>query len=185
VSVAEADDLFVIGERTGYAGEVGILVGMLQNARAFLLSAVRELDVKKLDSRPRGVVNTIGAILAHLDAAENMFQRITFEGRRFDETESARYRPAFDFRESDRPRGRELASYLDALRETRGRTLAGMGARDEAWLREPRTFAGRPASTHYFWLHYLQDEARHTGQIILIRKHLIDGADPDFDPYAF
>ena len=44
------------------------------------------------------------------------------------------------------------------LRETRERTLALMRARDEA---------------------------RHTAQIILLRKHLIAGADPKFDPYVF
>jgi hypothetical protein len=60
-----------------------------------------------------------------------------------------------------------------------------MRARDGSWLRETRTFAGRPANMHYYWLHYLQDEARHTGQIILLRKHLIPGADPEFDPYVF
>ncbi len=29
----------------------------------------------------------------------------------------------------------------------------------------------------------MQDEVRHTGQIILLRKHLIEGAQPDFNPY--
>jgi uncharacterized damage-inducible protein DinB len=179
------DDLFVIGEREGYAPEIGILVGMLQNARHYLVSAARGLRTEDLDARPGTAVNTIGSILAHLDAVENLFQRLTFEGRRFDPEESARYRAAFELEASDRPRGRALSSYLDALRETRERTLAGMRGRDDGWLREPKTFAGRPANLHYFWLHLLQDEARHTGQIILIRKHLMPGADPRFDPYVF
>lgn len=36
----------------------------------------------------------------------------------------------------------------------------------------------------YYWLHFLMDEARHGGQIILLRKHLLTGADAAFDPFA-
>ena len=183
--MAQSDDLFVIGEREGFAREVGVLASMLENARHFLLGAVRDLETEKLDAPPGAATNTIGSLLAHLDAAENLFQRLTFEGRMFNEKEKARYWPAFELEGSDRPKGRALASYLDALADTRDRTLAGMRGRDDAWLRASRTFARLPANTHYYWLHYLQDEARHTGQIILIRKHLIEGAEPGFDPYVF
>jgi hypothetical protein len=31
----------------------------------------------------------------------------------------------------------------------------------------------------------LQDEVRHTGQISLIRKHLLPSSDASFDPYNF
>ncbi len=180
-----ADDLFVIGAREGYDGEVGVLVSMLQNARRYLERAVRDLDTATLDARPGEAVNTVGSILAHLAAAETMIQLRTFDNRRPNEEESRRHGPAFQFEGSDRPAGRDLASYLAALRETRERTLAGLRGRAPAWLTEPRTFAGRPANNHYLWLHYLQDEARHTGQIILIRKHLVVGAAPEFDPYVF
>ena len=181
--MGESDKIFVIGEREGYAPQVGVLVSMLQNARSFLLSAVRDLSTELLDAPPGPANNTIGSILAHLDAAENMFQLITFEKRRWNEEEDARYRPAFEFKDSLTPRGRDLESYLRCLRETRERTLAGMRSRTDDWLKEPRTFGGRPANAYYYWLHYLQDEARHTGQIILVRKYLVEDADPEFDPY--
>jgi len=33
-------------------------------------------------------------------------------------------------------------------------------------------------------VHLLMDEARHLGQIILLRKYLLPGVDAAFDPYA-
>lgn len=178
------DDLFLIGEREGYSPKVGVLVSMLANSRHYLLRAVRDLTPEQLDAPPQGAINSVGALLAHLDAAENLFQRITFENRRFDEAEAARYNPAFRFEPGPHSRGRTLESYLHDLAETRARTLAALKQRDDAWLQEPKTFSGQPANVHYYWFHYLQDEVRHTGQISLIRKHLIPGASPDFNPYA-
>jgi len=77
-----ADQLFVIGTRDGYEGEVGVVVSMLQNARQYLHCAVRDLDTAALDARPGGAVNTIGSILAHLAAAEIMLGLRAFENRR-------------------------------------------------------------------------------------------------------
>jgi uncharacterized damage-inducible protein DinB len=179
-----ADDTFLIGGRAGFTPRIGILVSQLQNARHYLLRASRDLGVAELDAAPGPAKNTIGAILVHLDAAENMFQRILFEGRRFNEEEMPRYNPYFAFEGGGRAHGREVASYHHDLRVTRERTLEGLRQRDDAWLDTPKTFMKQPSNVFYYWFHYIQDEARHTGQIILIRKHLMAGADPDFEPYT-
>jgi uncharacterized damage-inducible protein DinB len=178
-----ADDTFVIGERSGYTPRIGLLVSELQNARHYLLRATRELSVAELDAKPGAAKNSIGAILAHLDAAENMFQRILFEGRRFNEEEMPLYNPPFEFEGGDRTHGRDIDSYHRDLDETRVRTLAGLRQHDDAWLDTPKTFMKQPSNIFYYWFHYIQDEARHTGQVILIRKHLMVGADPGFEPY--
>ena len=52
------------------------------------------------------------------------------------------------------------------------------------WLASPRSFFGMAANNHYYWTHFLLDESRHTGQIILIRKYLLDASDAEFQPYA-
>jgi hypothetical protein len=101
------DDIFLIGGRAGYGPRLGVLVSQLQNARHYLLRASRDLTTKELGAAPGAAKNTIGAILAHLDAAENMFQRITFEDRRFNDQEAARYDPCFQFQGGDRSRGRK------------------------------------------------------------------------------
>jgi len=180
----EAGNLFVIGEREGYDLRIGTLVSQLQNARHYLLRAARNLSQEELDASPGAAPNTIGSILAHLDAAENMFQRITFEDRRFNDEESLRYQPYFEFEGGERSHGLPLDAYVDALRETRARTLEGMSRRSDGWLDTPKTFMKQPANVFYYWFHFLLDEARHTGQVILIRKHLVKGADPDFYPYS-
>ena len=151
-----ADDVFVIGTRGGYEGEVGVMASMLQNARQYLLSAVRGLDTASLDARPAPAVNTIGSILAHLAAAEVMIGLRAFENRRPTEEEKRVHGPAFQFEDSSRPAGRPLDSYLDVLRTTRETTLQRMRGRPDSWLQESRVFAGRPANVHYFLLHYLQ-----------------------------
>jgi uncharacterized damage-inducible protein DinB len=182
--MSDAQTLFVIGPREGYAPRIGVLVSQLINARHYLLRAARNLSPEDLDAPPGAARNTIGAILAHLDAAENMFQRTTFEGRRFNDEEAARYGPYFEFEGGERSRGRTLSAYFADLQETRERTLQGMRLQEDAWLDTPKTFMGQPANIFYHWFHYIQDEARHTGQIILIRKHLMKGANPEFYPYS-
>lgn len=177
------DQLFVIGPRDGFTPNVGTIVAQLQVARHFLLRATRDLGPEDLDARPGSAPNTIGAILRHLNAAERMFQVMTFEDRGFDEAEKARWWPDFTFEAADEARGAGIETYHAALAETRARTLAGMRERDDAWLTAPKTFSGRPSNVHYYWTHFLMDEARHTGQVILARKHLLPNADPDFMPY--
>lgn len=179
------DEPFVIGDRPGYDGRIGVVVSMLENARTFLRAAVRDLDVAALDARPAGAINTIGSILAHLPAAEMFLGFRAFEDRRATPEERAALMPRFGFENSTEPAGRDLASYLADLDKTRRATLERMRGLKESWLTEPRTFAGKPSNVFYFWLHYLEDEARHTGQIILIRKHLMSGASSEFDPYVF
>ncbi len=175
--------LFVIGPSAGRAPHLETLVSMLENARRYLLTASRDLTAEQLDEVPAGAPNSIGAILAHVAAAERMFQHLMFRDYQFSDTERLTVEPAFRFQENPQA-GRAVAAYHGWLAELRAETLALFATVDDTWLAEERTFAGRPSNRHYYWLHYLQDEARHTGQITLIRKHLLSDTDPSFDPYA-
>lgn len=177
------DDLYRIGPRAGYAPAVGVLAAMLTNARHTLRKAVRDLPPAALHAAPAGARNSIGAILAHLAAAERMFQVMTFEDRRFDEAEEASWGPAFRY-DAGAADGTGLDELRTRLEEVREATLAGLRERDDAWLAAPRPFFGHAANNHYYWFHYLQDEVRHTGQIILIRKYLLEESDPEFMPYG-
>jgi hypothetical protein len=177
-------DLFLLGPRDGFTPAVGSLASQLTVTRHYLLRASRDLDVARLDAVPPAAVNPIGAILRHLTAAERMFQVMTFAGRGFDDAERARWWPAFTFADALTPRGEGIDDLHAALAEGRAATLEGLRQRDDAWLGRPMTFFGRPANVLYYWTHYLLDEARHTGQIILLRKHLVAGGEADFQPYA-
>jgi uncharacterized damage-inducible protein DinB len=180
----DADDrLFVIGPHTGAQPQVEAMVSMLQTGRRYLLSASRGLGPEQLTAVPTGVVNSIGALLSHVSAGEKMFQNLLFRGFVFSDEEQASLAPAFRF-EADPLAGSEVAAYHEQLAAVRADTLALFAEVDDAWLAYATTFAGRSSNRHYYWLHYLMDEARHCGQIILLRKRLIEGAEPDFDPFA-
>ncbi len=183
MSSSDSDDLYVIGPRAGYAPQVGTLVAELENARHYLRGALRGIEVATLHARPRPVRNTVAELAAHLVAAEALMRAITFEGRMLDAEREAEALAALRF-EAEQPGDRDVAWYERALAESRAATLEGVRVRDDAWLDRPATFFGRPANVRYYWLHYLQDEARHTGQIVLIRKYLAPTPEPDLDPYA-
>lgn len=173
---------FLIGPRGFDRPQLETLVSLLVSARHFLSSATRGLTVAQLDARPRQVPNSIGALLAHVVAAETLIQNVTFRGKRFMDVQDE-LRAAFDF-ERNPLAGRDLAAYRRALHDTRAETLRLLGEVDDDWLRTPRTFLGQPSNTHYYWMHLVQDEARHTGQVVLVRKYLLRDAEASFDPYV-
>lgn len=178
-------DIFVIGPKEDFTPKVGTLVGMLTNARHYLRTTTRELTVKDLDSKPQAALNSIGAILAHLAAAETLFQCMTFEDRQFNQEETAYWIDVFKLEACDRNQGRHLDSYMKELDEIREKTLTTMQEKDDAWLESSKEIFGHSGNIHYYWFHYLQDEVRHTGQITMMRKHLIENNDPDFNAYDF
>lgn len=181
----ENPGLLVIGPRDGYSPAVGTLVAMLHVSRHYLLSAVRDLDTPTLDAPPQQAPNTIAALLLHLAAAEAMIGCLTLQNRRFNPDEQALWNPYLNFQEPLSPRGLDLPTLLDRLSQVRQQTLAQLAQQNDDWLQAPRTFFGQPANNHYYWMHFLLDEARHTGQIILLRKHLLPTPQPDFNPYVF
>ena len=178
---------FVIGPATpppaGAHGLRDTLVSMLGSARHYLARAIRDLPAASLDAAPAGAPNTVGALLAHLMAAERMFQNLTFRGFTFQDSGDEVDKAAFRF-EANPLAGEDVAAYLARMAEIRAETVRLLDGVDDTWLGGPMTFSGQPANRHYYWFHYIQDEVRHTGQIILIRKHLLPGADGSFNPYA-
>jgi len=178
-------DIFVIGPRESYTPKIGTLVSMLANSRHYLQSTTRKLTIEDLDSKPDSAPNSIGAILAHLAAAETLFQCMTFEDRQFNDEETAYWLDVFKLNPCDRNQGRPLKSYLEELGDIRQQTLDNMLARDDAWLESSKEIFGHKGNIHYYWFHYLQDEVRHTGQITMMRKHLIANNNPDFNAYNF
>jgi len=157
--------LFVIRPKEGFTPKVGTLVSMLSNARLYLQTTTRDLSIQDLDSKAGAAPNSIGQILAHLAAAETLFQCMTFENRQFNEEETTYWKDVFQLKTCDRNQGRSLESYMQELDSIRKRTLEEMQERDDVWLDSSKDIFGQSANIHYYWFHYLQDEIRHTGQI--------------------
>jgi len=157
------------------------LLGELEVARRFTLSIVRDISARDLAALPRGSRNSIGSILSHLAAAEGVMRRVTSGEPAFPPGSEAEQQ-VFGFK-VDPLAGRELSAYVEHLEAARRVTRDMFAERDDAWLDTPRSFLRNPANYHYYWFHLILDEARHQGQIVLLRKYLIDGADAEFDPY--
>lgn len=173
---------FVVGPSSGAQPRLEALWSQLGHSRRFLLSAVRDLSAADLAARPAPALNAIGAILSHVAAAEWMFANMTAYGRTFDADEEE-LRRAFWY-EADPLAGGGIDAYQAHLAAVRERTRSVFVAKDDAWLEGERSFFGAPSNNHYYWTHLLMDEARHTGQVILIRKYLLPSPDPEFKPYA-
>lgn len=173
---------FVVGPSSGAQPRLEALWSQLGQSRRFLLSAVRDLSAEDLAARPAPALNAIGAVLSHVVAAEWMFVNLTAHGRTFDADEEELGR-AFRY-EADPLAGGDIDAYRAQLAAARERTRTVFAAKDDAWLDGERSFFGAPSNNHYYWTHLLMDEARHTGQVILIRKYLLPNPDAEFKPYA-
>ena len=171
-----------LGTDAGPRARLVALLGELEVARRFTRSIVRDISAEDLAAVPGVGKNSIGAVLSHLIAAEALMRRVTTGVPPFpaDSEEEGR---AFQFA-GDPLAGSDLSVYLERLEEARAKTKALFADKDDTWLDTPRTFLGNPANYHYYWFHLLLDEGRHQGQMILLRKYLIAGADAEFDPYA-
>jgi len=157
----------------GYTPTIGRLVGMLLYARKTTLAAVDGLSTAELDHLQDGASNSIGALLAHITVVERAYQMLTFDERQPTAEEAAAWEPALTLGAEGRRllRGQPLEHYLQELSEARRLTLAGLAARDDAWLE--RTLSAAPAmNAHWAWFHVAEDEISHRGQMRWLRARL-------------
>ena len=157
----------------GYAPTIGRLVGILLYARQTTLAAAEGLSIAELDHLQDDSSNSIGALLAHIAAVERGYQCLTFEERAPSALDQAAWEPALTLGAEGRRllRGKPLEHYLHELSETRRITLAGLAARDDAWLE--RTLRAAPAmNAHWAWFHVAEDEISHRGQMRWLRARL-------------
>lgn len=157
----------------GYTPTIGRLVAMLSYARQTTLGAVEGLTREQLDHLHDERSNSIGALLAHMAAAERWYQLVTFEDRKPTAAEDDALSAALKLGDEGRReiRGHELQFYLDQLRRTREATLAALAERDDVWLEAPLRVAPH-LNAHWAWFHVAEDEVNHRGQIRWLRARL-------------
>jgi uncharacterized damage-inducible protein DinB len=157
----------------GYSPTVGRLVGILAYARSTTIAAVEGLTLGQLDHLHDPESNSIGALLAHIAAVERAYQIQTFEERSLSPQELELWAAALKLGANARRclRGKPLDHYLDELASVRRATLAGLAARDDAWLE--RSVSPAPKiNAHWAWFHVAEDEINHRGQIRWLRGRL-------------
>jgi uncharacterized damage-inducible protein DinB len=157
----------------GYTPTIGRLVGILTYARQTPHAAVAGLTRGQLDHLHDDGSNTIGALLAHINAVERGYQLVTFEDREPSVSETAAWSAALKLGDEGRHeiRGHELQYYTDELMRTREATLAALAQRDDAWLEAPLRIAPG-LNAHWSLFHVAEDEINHRGQIRWLRARL-------------
>jgi hypothetical protein len=104
---------------------------------------------------------------------ERAYHCLTFEERAPSAQEQAALEPALTLGAEGRRllHGMPLEHYVHELDEARRVTLAGLAARDDAWL-EPPLRAAPALNAHWAWFHVAEDEINHRGQIRWLRARL-------------
>lgn len=165
-------NLFLIAEVHGFSPQIGRLVSMMNYVRSTTVSAVAGLNVDELDYLNDAQSNSIGALLAHIAAAEVGYQAATFHGRDLSDEEKDAWGAALALGERARReiRGRELDYYLSRLEEVRAQTLAELGQRNDGWLDDRTAFrSGQEVNNYFKWFHVFGHEINHRGQIRWLR----------------
>ena len=166
---------FLIVELPGFTPQIGRLVSMMNYVRSTTLSAVAGLGVEELDYLHDSTSNSIGALLAHIAAAEVGYQDATFYQRGLDEDEQREWGAALDLGERARGeiRGRELDYYVSRLEQVREKTLLELSQRTDDWLEEwAATNSGQRVNNHFKWFHVFGHEIHHRGQIRWLRARI-------------
>ena len=183
-AVAAAPEGFdILGPKPGYSPQVGTLVSMLTWMQPAVTRPVKGMTQANLDYLFDANANSIGALLLHLAATETYYQMNTFDGMKWDSWPDAvkqKWDPAMNLGDAGRKtiKGHDLDFYLNALKETRERSLAEFKKRDDAWLMTvDQTWGWGPTNNYCKWFHVCEHESHHAGQIDLLLKRL-PGAKP-------
>ena len=170
--------------KPGYSPQVGTMVSMLTWMQDAVVRPVQGMTKQDLDYLFDAHANSIGALLLHLAATETYYQMNTFQGTKWDSWPDAvkqKWDPAMNLGDAGRKtiKGTERGYYLDALRETREKSLAEFRKRDDAWLMAvDQTWPWGPTNNYCKWFHVCEHESHHAGQIDMLKKRL-PGAKPD------
>jgi uncharacterized damage-inducible protein DinB len=169
---------YVIGGVDGFTSQIGRLVSMMNSVRFTTLAAVAGLSVNELDYLHDAQSNSIGALLAHIAAAEVGYQAATFYARDLTDDEQRTWGAAIDLGERSRReiRGHDLAYYIQRLEQVRAITLAELGRRDDQWLEGETTIGnGKRVNNYFKWFHVFGHELNHRGQIRWLRTRAATG----------
>ena len=171
----DKQNLFLIGDISGFTPQIARLVSMMNYVRHTTLSAVEGLTMRELDYLHDSRSNSIGSLLLHIAAAEAGYQAATFHNRELNIEEKSEWEAALALGEKARHaiKGKNLDYYLNKLDEVRTNTLAELARRDDQWLEEYTTFGNDQRVNNYFkWFHIFSHELNHRGQIRWLRSRL-------------
>ena len=177
---AQDDTTWIIGPKPGFSPEIGTLVSMMAFTRMQVLHNTKGMSVADLDFLIDGKANTIGALMLHLAATDAYYHLNSFQGiawGKFPDAAKQKWDVPMNLGEPARKaiKGNNLDYYVNALNETRKKTLAELKKRDDKWLTAVDTEAGM--NNYGKWFHVAEHESNHDGQIKFLKSRL-PGAKP-------
>ena len=181
-SAAARENAWIVGPQPGFTSEIGTLTSMLAFTRQQVVHNVKGLSQPDLDFLLDAKANTIGALLLHLAATETYYQMNTFGEMKWDswsDETKKKWDIPMNLGEAARKaiKGNSLDYYLDALHQTRERSLAEFRKRDDKWLATVVSNGDFSANNYAKWFHVAEHESNHDGQIKFLKNRL-PGAKP-------
>jgi uncharacterized damage-inducible protein DinB len=176
-SAAAAENSWIVGPQPGFTPEIGTLTSMLAFTREQVIDNVKGLSQQDLDFLLDAKANTIGALLLHLAASETYYQMNTFGEMKWgswsDEVKK-KWDIPMNLGEPARKtiKGNSLDYYLDALHQTREKSLAEFRKRDDKWLATVVRNGDFSANNYAKWFHVAEHESNHDGQIKFLKNRL-------------
>jgi hypothetical protein len=176
-TTAAAENAWIVGPQPGFTPEIGTLTSMMAFTREQVVHNVKGLSQQDLDFLLDDKANTIGALLLHLAATETYFQMSTFGGMKWDswsDEVKKKWDIPMNLGEPARKaiKGNSLDYYLDALHQTREKSLAEFRKRDDKWLPTVVTDGDFSANNYAKWFHVAEHESNHDGQIKFLKNRL-------------
>lgn len=164
------ESCFLFTDVEGYTPHISRLLKMMYYVRQNTVYQLSKLSPEMLDVQVLKNGNTIGMLLAHIAGVESLYQTVTFD----------KAEPVFDVPELqlgqaglEAFQGYDADFYLERLQSARAITLEQFAQRDDDWLHEEHNYFGdTPWSNFFCWFHVMEDELRHQGQIVILRKDI-------------
>ncbi|MBN7817096.1 mycothiol transferase [Algoriphagus pacificus] len=162
----------VIEPPKGYSQDIGNMVAMLDDIKGRIHRLTMNMSQDQVDFLLDEKANRIGAMVMHLAATEAFYQVYTFEGREFNEEETAKWMTALELGETARAefQGKPIAYYFGIWDEVREKTKALLKEKDDKWFSSK--LKGTQANNHWAWFHVMEHQSNHMGQIALLRSRL-------------
>ncbi|OED39686.1 hypothetical protein AB832_03855 [Flavobacteriaceae bacterium (ex Bugula neritina AB1)] len=159
----------IFGIDTQYTPQIKILLCMLQDVGKRMVRAIQELGIPEIDYLPNERLNSIGVLITHIAATEAYYQIATFRNSTLTEEERLLWETALNMGEKAHKKyiGHSIDYYLDIYHRVREKTLHLFRHKSDDWLRET---SFHHHNNHHHWLHVLEHQSYHLGQIIMIRK---------------
>jgi len=153
---------------------IDYLIGILADARVTTLHRVENLSVEELHWQYAPGWNTIGALLSHIHAVEEVFRIEFVEQRDMTPDESKSLLPGLEMGAyipqliTNEP----IESYITKLSDSRARTLTALKSVTPDEFKAKREGYNANTGCNLAWMlyHMAEDEVHHRGQISILRK---------------